>query len=340
MNKLVGLICPQCREALADTQEGVVCPACEAQYTYNEGILSFLTPEDRYNETSYEEHQISNWLQTSDLRRQIRANRMLSLLNSLRIRFSLSGRRDRVFFKELARSSKASPIILDLGCGGGRHYFCQFGRVVGIDPVMPLLQRAKELYNEVYQCNGFRLPFADESFDYVVSTDVIGHLENKDKDQLFSEIYRVLKKGGRTIHCSEALGDSPWWRFARSHPELFQKYFIDIPGHVGMELPTELRKRFLKHGFKEVRFSKLYSLIQEPGALSSSFDNEYREKCRYMRILVAIDKMLRRSLLVREALNLVLEPLAQLDDALTPLNYGGGLLTVHEKQNVSAMKQA
>ena len=325
------MICPRCKKDLVENEEGVECPACGTGYTFNEGILSFLTPEDRFNETLYEEHQIANWLQTSDLRRRIRSSPFLSLLNAIRIRFSLSGRRDRVFLKELKRSRTPNPLILDLGCGGGRHYFCRFGRVVGIDPVLPLLQRARELYDEVYQCNGFHLPFADESFDFVVSTDVLGHLENRDKDLLFSEIHRVLKKGGRTIHCSEALGDSPWWRFARSYPDLFQKYFIDLPGHVGMELPSEMRARFLKHHFREVRFSKLYSLIQEPGALSSVFDNEYREKCRCMRALVAMDKLVARSLILRELLNVILEPLAQLDDALTPLNYGGGLLTVHEK---------
>ena len=43
------------------------------------------------------------------------------------------------------------------------------------------------------------LPFADASFDYVVSLDVLGHIEAEEKDAVLAEIKRVLRPGGVTL---------------------------------------------------------------------------------------------------------------------------------------------
>ena len=332
MMEFAKLVCPDCKTAI--TQAGSdtwTCTKCKRTFSINQGILSFLTPEQRFNEGTYEKKQIENWSYTANLRKRIKASRILTFLNSIRIAVSMSGRRDRLFLKELKGRKCRVFTILDLGCGGGRQYFCDFGRVVGIDPVVELLHIAREHYDEVYQCSGFDLPFADESFDYVVSSDVIGHISDQNKDQLLSEIHRVLKPGGRTVHCSEALGANPWWTFALKYPDLFREHFIDKPGHIGMELPSKIRERFLKHGFKEVRFRKLSSLIQEPGTLVAFFDNEYKTKSRLIAFFVAIDRLLSRSFLFKEMLNFLLEPVSQLDDWLTPLDYGNGALIVYEK---------
>ena len=222
-------------------------------------------------------------------------------------------------------------LILDLGCGGGRHYFCEYGKVVGVDPVLPLLQMAGKIYDEVYQTNGFKLPFADESFDYVVSSDVLGHIGHENKDLLFSEIHRVLKKGGRTVHCSEADGDNVWYRFAHRYPELFAVHFVDKPGHIGMERPTQIRARFLKHGFKEITFRRLNSTIQEPGTLVALFDNEYRTKSKWISACVAIDRVSTANFVLRELQNFVLELLAKAEDLIMPLDTTSGALIVYEK---------
>jgi SAM-dependent methyltransferase len=294
-------------------------------------VLSFLTPEERFNESVYEEKQVAAWTYSARLRRKIRASRWLTLLNRIRVKVSLSGRRDRIFWNEFGRRGRRDFKILDLGCGGGRHYFCDYGKVIGIDPVLPLLQMAGQIYDEVYQSSGVNLPFAAESFDYVVSSDVLGHIAPEDKDQLFSEIRRVLKKRGRTIHCIEADSTSPWYRFAHRYPDLFHIHFVDKPGHIGMELPSQWRARFLKHGFREIAFKKLASRIQEPGTIAALFDNEYKTKSRAIRACVALDRLLIRSFAVKEALNFALEPLAILDDCLTPFDYGSGALVVYEK---------
>jgi len=325
------LICPGCRAALVANGEDLKCSGCGTPYTRNEGIISFLTPDERFNEGGYEAKQIAAWTYSAELRNKIRRSKFLTFINAIRIRFSLSGRRDRIFLKEMKPRATPDRLILDLGCGGGRHYFAAYGRVVGIDPVLPLLKLAREIYDEVFQTSGFKLPFADGTFDYVVSSDVLGHITDENKDMLFSEINRVLKPGGRTVHCSEADAFNVWYRFARKEPQLFYKYFVDIPGHFGMETISQMDARFARHGFRALKIKKLCSTVQEPGSLTAWFDNEYREKSRVMAFLVSIDKLLIKSFAFRQLLNFVLEPLAQIDDALTPLDYGPGALIVYEK---------
>ena len=329
--RLVRLLCPACRQEIVPDATDWKCPRCQRVFASHHGILSFLTPEERFNEGAYEEKQLAAWTYSARLRLKIRASKLLTVLNRVRVQCSLSGRRDRLFWNELGSRGQRDFLILDLGCGGGRHYFCDYGKVVGIDPVLPLLQMAQAIYDEVYQTSGSKLPFADESFDYVVSSDVLGHISAKDKDVLFAEIFRVLKPGGRTIHCIEAESTNPWNRFARQYPELYQEHFVDKPGHIGMELASQWRARFLKHGFREITFKKLASRIQEPGVLTAFFDNPYRNKSRWIAGWVAVDRLLSRSFAVKEALNFLLEPLAQIDDWLTPFDYAAGALVVYEK---------
>ncbi len=327
----VKLICPICRTLLVPLGEDWKCAQCGAPYTRNEGIVSFLTPDERFNEGAYEAKQIAAWTYSAELRNKIRRSKLLTLLNAIRIRFSLSGRRDRLFLKEMKPGASKEKLILDLGCGGGRHYFCEYGRVIGIDPVLPLLKLASQIYDEVYQTSGFKLPFADGSFDYVVSSDVLGHITDENKDMLFSEIHRVLKPGGRTAHCSEADATNVWYQIAHRKPALFQKYFVDIPGHFGLETISKIDKRWVKHGFRAITVKKLCSTIQEPGTLTAWFDNEYKAGSRTLSFLVAIDKLLNRNFGFREVLNFLLEPLAQIDDVLTPIDHGPGALIVYEK---------
>src|SRR5256885_15922714 len=159
-SSLVQLVCPGCKEPIVPEGAGWSCPRCRQVFTRNQGILSFLTPEERFNESVYEAEQIAAWTRSARLREKIRACRFLSLLNDLRIRFSLSGRRDRLFRDEMSRGAGPDRLILDLGCGGGRHYFCDYGTVIGIATVLPLLQMAWTTYREVYQTSGVKLPLA------------------------------------------------------------------------------------------------------------------------------------------------------------------------------------
>ena len=336
---LARLICPKCRVEIVQSDSGWTCPACAARYPYRQGILSFLTDADavKFNEGEHEGEQKNAWSESAALRQKIRQSRLLSFLNTARIKFSFSGRRDRIFYNEMAGGDNLPAVDARLRWStvtpdpGVRHYFCNYGKVIGVDPVLGLLQSARLLYDEVYHAGGYRLPFADNSFDYLVSSDVLGHIPFENKDELFAEMYRVLKPGGRTVHVIETDCTNLWFRQAKKIPGFFEKHFVDMPGHIGLELPTALKKRFIRHGFKEVVFRKISSNVFGVGSISNTFSDQLKQHPVWVRCAVRIDAVLGKSFLVREGLHFLMEPVAALDDFLTPIDYGHGMLVVFEK---------
>ncbi len=98
--------------------------------------------------------------------------------------------------------------VLDLGCGAGTDTLVAaqmvgpHGHVTGIDMTPEMLSRARAASLEIGVANvdfveseAERLPFPDGSFDAVISNGVIDLIP--DKDAVFSELYRVLRPGGR-----------------------------------------------------------------------------------------------------------------------------------------------
>jgi SAM-dependent methyltransferase len=98
--------------------------------------------------------------------------------------------------------------VLDLGCGAGTDTLVAAqmvgaaGRVVGVDMTPEMLANARAAASEMRATNvefveseAEHLPFADESFDVVISNGVIDLIP--DKDAVFGEIFRVLRPGGR-----------------------------------------------------------------------------------------------------------------------------------------------
>lgn len=327
---LTKLVCPDCRVEILPSGPSWKCPKCARQFQYFHGILSFLTEVEKFNEGEFEEKQIGAWTASAALRQKISQSRLLSFLNTVRIKLSFSGRRDRVFYNEMAGGAK-SRLILDLGCGGGRHYFCDYGTVIGVDPELVLLPLAQKLYAEVYHAGGYQLPFADNTFDYLVSSDVLGHIPFEKKDILFAEMYRVLKPGGRAVHVIETDCTNIWFRQAKKIPGFFEKHYVDIPGHIGLELPTALRQRFLKHGFKEVQFKKISSNLQSVGGIAGAFGFNFNQHPAWVRLAVRMDRLCAKSFLFQEGLHFIMEPLAIVEDALTSIDHGSGMLVVFEK---------
>jgi arsenite methyltransferase len=98
--------------------------------------------------------------------------------------------------------------VLDIGSGAGTDSLVAAqmvgdeGHVTGIDMTPEMLAKARAAAAELERKNvefveseAERLPFPDASFDVVISNGVIDLIP--DKDAVFSEIFRVLKPGGR-----------------------------------------------------------------------------------------------------------------------------------------------
>lgn len=97
---------------------------------------------------------------------------------------------------------EAAGQVLEIGAGTGASfpYYQADGRLVATEPDPFMLSRAKRRARAVdrrialVQCLAEALPFADASFDSVISTLVLCTVE--DQDRALSEIRRVLKPGG------------------------------------------------------------------------------------------------------------------------------------------------
>jgi SAM-dependent methyltransferase len=327
---LAKLLCPACRAEIVQSASGWSCPACGKTLPVRHGVLSFLSDEQKFNEGDFADWQKGYWTGTAQLREKIRQSKFLSFLNKLRIKFSFSGKRDRIFYNEMKGRDK-NRLILDMGCGGGRHYFRDYGNVIGVDPTLGLLQISKKLYNEVYHAGGYQLPFPDNTFDNVFSVDVIGHIPPEKKDVFFSELRRVLKPGGRAVLVIETDSTNYWMRQLKRDRRLFQKYAVDIPGHYGLELPSELRARFTKHDFKEIRFKRVNGNLQCFGDMSGGWWPDFANFNGLTRFLLRVDKVLAFNLYFRECLHFLLEPISFIEERLTPLDHGSTMMVVMEK---------
>jgi len=111
--------------------------------------------------------------------------------------------------------------VLDVGCGTGVDTLIAAGivgpegKVVGIDMIPAMLKRAKENLQRTdfknvtfMEASAEKLPFPNEDFDVVISNGVFNLIPGKVK--ALSEVYRVLKPGGRMMIADQILtGELP-----------------------------------------------------------------------------------------------------------------------------------
>lgn len=313
------LICPACKSQL---KENVVCESCGKRYIWlKERLISFEIASEAFYEQCYDE----KWR-----RKTVLSIPLQHALLWLREKLSMSTRRERFFRRHLAREGR--PLILDIACGYGRRLFTEYGAVIGLDVVLKPLYDASEIYDLCVHADAFSIPFPNEYFDYVVSSDFLGHIPTGEKDALYQEFYRVLKTDGKMIHIIETDADNWHFRFAHQYPELFQKYFVEaVGGHFGLELPSKAIARIEYNGFRVLEARKIWGQMWEVQAYKSMFDNEYRGKSRLISVTVSLSRVLSRSLVVQEAVNIMLNPISAAVEQLTPLDNGQGLMVFCQK---------
>jgi ubiquinone/menaquinone biosynthesis C-methylase UbiE len=138
--------------------------------------------------------------------------------------------------------------ILDAGCGEGItleklvRLFPE-KRVVGVDTEPENLEICLRHKLPVQEGSLYALPFADESFDTVLFSEVIEHLDRPEK--ALSEIYRVLRPGGRAVII---FPNDRTFMFARLAMGMVREAFYD-PGHVKQWTPGGIRKALSEAGF-------------------------------------------------------------------------------------------
>ncbi|NJL82525.1 MAG: methyltransferase domain-containing protein [Chloroflexaceae bacterium] len=92
--------------------------------------------------------------------------------------------------------------ILDLCCGGGEvtQYLAEGSTLVTALDVSPLaLERARSRVPQAQYVEGFAqdLPFSEAEFDLVHTSVALHEMTGEQLQQIFLEVYRVLKSGGQ-----------------------------------------------------------------------------------------------------------------------------------------------
>jgi SAM-dependent methyltransferase len=171
-------------------------------------------------------------------------------------RFDIRWSRTMWIYDNVRRGSS----VLDLGCGAGLLAVLSRKnvRVTGIDISRECAAVARRNgYNAALAGALTALPFAASSFDYVVSLDVMGHVEFAEKDAVLAEIKRVLQPGGVTLHGVECMNREQQKDYDQMSAEEL-RHFIAVDGHVGMEdEPANVARwnRFFANVRTEPRYS-------------------------------------------------------------------------------------
>lgn len=148
--------------------------------------------------------------------------------------------------------------VLDLGCGEGRHVISAFVEAditaVGVDLCFNDLQTAQQKFADFAEpgnadkgfglatANALHLPFADNTFDKIICSEVLEHIP--DYKSVLREIERVLKPGG--LFCASV---------PRAWPEricwaLSEAYHKVEGGHVRIFDAGKLRGQIQALGFQ------------------------------------------------------------------------------------------
>jgi len=160
-------------------------------------------------------------------------------------------------FDELAL--RPGALVLDVGAGFGRHAFeiaRRGARVVALDynddevcgtrDTFAAMAKAGEIPEERYvgvlRSDATRLPFADNSFDAVITSEVLEHIQ--DDVAALAEMVRVLRPRGRFA------ATVPSWLPETINWKLSDEYHAPeaVGGHVRIYTATELRAKLRSAG--------------------------------------------------------------------------------------------
>jgi SAM-dependent methyltransferase len=125
------------------------------------------------------------------------ASRFDELVNAYDLR-----RRLELVFDELLEPTELKGLsVLDVGCGSGwfsREAARRGARVTSLDIAMQLLHETRrKVDTDRVNADACALPFADGSFDLVISSECIEH--TLDPRLALREIHRVTRPGGRLL---------------------------------------------------------------------------------------------------------------------------------------------
>ncbi|MCB1015901.1 MAG: class I SAM-dependent methyltransferase [Acidimicrobiales bacterium] len=156
---------------------------------------------------------------------------------------------------------QAGDLLLDMGCGAGRHAFESYrrgARVIAFDYSREELVEVRGLFGAMQEAgegprhslatavNGdaVRLPFPDDSFDRIIASEVLEHVP--DDEGALDELRRVLRPGGVIAATIPAwLPEKICWALSDEYHAPFV-----VGGHVRIYTEDELRRKMRAAGLE------------------------------------------------------------------------------------------
>ncbi len=152
-----------------------------------------------------------------------------------------------------------STKVIDVGCGAGRHAFEAYRRgadVIAFDRDESELRSVEAILRAMAETgeapaaasakvvlgDALSLPYADETFDCVIASEILEHIPQD--DAAIAELVRVLKVGG-TLAVSV-----PRWLPERVCWLLSDEYHANEGGHVRIYRASELRGKIAGGGME------------------------------------------------------------------------------------------
>jgi SAM-dependent methyltransferase len=199
------LRCPATRERLEATDGGLIASSGERTYRVDDGIPLFAedlcSEEGRVQQAHYE--RIASAYVTN-----------LGYPHTQEYMASL----DRALTDVVDPASLGT--LAEICCGRGEAFHLLRGRVgrgIGIDVSVSMLRSARAQCTSpniaFVQADATMLPLRDECLDSVFMLGGIHHVN--DRSALFSEVFRVLRRGGR-FYFREPVSDLWLWRLLRA----------------------------------------------------------------------------------------------------------------------------
>ncbi|HSS22883.1 MAG TPA: class I SAM-dependent methyltransferase [Mycobacterium sp.] len=152
-----------------------------------------------------------------------------------------------------------STVVIDVGCGAGRHAFEAYRRgadvvafdraeseLRSVDTILQAMAQAGEVpakaSAKVVLGDALSLPYADETFDCVIASEILEHIPQD--DAAIAELIRVLRVGGTLVVTV------PRWLPERVCWLLSDEYHRNEGGHVRIYRASELRDKINSGGME------------------------------------------------------------------------------------------
>lgn len=151
---------------------------------------------------------------------------------------------------------KQGSLILDAGCGSGRHLRALAKlpdlKIIGIDKnssdlndALTSLKNMPDALSDQYlvsRADIKNLPFASSSFDCVICSEVLEHIP--EHENALKELVRILKpQGNLVVSVPRYFSEKICWLISSA-------YYSEEGGHIRIYRKKKLQKMLTKHGIK------------------------------------------------------------------------------------------